>query len=219
MTSLDVCELRLHLREHALPQRVALRHGVALVRHADTGQPTCPRELERVPDDPMHALVGVDLFLNRDLVRRARLEAPADAGVQPLGVLAKHDEPHVGGAASLQRTQPLVEQDDGPVVDVEVELEAEAEEDVSRVPVVRDARIAHRADEDRVVVTGQPPTLTRRERDAGLKEVIRPVRQRVDLETVAEHIADRVEDLDRLRRDLGADAVAGDERNAHGVQR
>ena len=97
MTCLDVRILRLHLREHALPQRVALRHGVALVRHADTRQAACPRELERVPDDPIHALVGVDLFLNRDLVRRARLEAPADAGVQPLGVLAKHDEVDVGG--------------------------------------------------------------------------------------------------------------------------
>ncbi len=34
--------------------------------------PCALRELEGVPDDPVHALVGVDLFLNRDLVVGAR---------------------------------------------------------------------------------------------------------------------------------------------------
>ena len=58
--------------EHALPERVALRHRVALVGHADLRQAARLRELERVPDDAVHALVGVDLFLNRDLVVGAR---------------------------------------------------------------------------------------------------------------------------------------------------
>ena len=40
----------------------------------------------------LHALAGVDLFLDRDLVLGARLEAAADADVEPLGVLAEDDE-------------------------------------------------------------------------------------------------------------------------------
>ena len=50
------------------------------------------RVLERVADDAVHALVGVDLFLDRDFVVGAGLEAAADADVHALGVLAEHDE-------------------------------------------------------------------------------------------------------------------------------
>ena len=113
-------------------------------------QPVRLRELERVPDDAVHALVGVDLFLDRDLVVGAGLEAAADADVDAFGVLAEHDEVDVASAAVLQRAEPLVEQPHRPVVDVEIELEARAEQDVARVAVVGHARIAERADEDRV---------------------------------------------------------------------
>ena len=66
------------------------------------------RELEGVADDPVHALVGVDLFLDRDLVVGPRLEAAADADVEAFGVLAEDDEVDVAAAAVLQRTEPLV---------------------------------------------------------------------------------------------------------------
>ena len=52
--------------------------------------------LEGVSHDPVHALVGVDLFLNRHFVLGAGLEAAADADIGALGVLAKHDEVHIG---------------------------------------------------------------------------------------------------------------------------
>ena len=67
------------------------------------------------------------------------------------------------GAAVLQRAQPLVEQLHRAVVDVEVELEARAEQDVARVPVVGHARIAERADEDRVELIAQHRVAVRRE--------------------------------------------------------
>ena len=51
---------------------------------------------------------------------------------------------------ALEGAEPLVEQPHRPVVDVEVELEPRAEQDVARVAVVGHARIAERADEDRV---------------------------------------------------------------------
>ena len=104
----------------------------------------------------MHALVGVDLFLDGDLVLGARLEAAADADVEPLGVLAKHDEVHVGRVASLQAdTVARASSLHRAVVHVEVELEASAEQDVARVAIVRHARIAERADEDRVELVAQ----------------------------------------------------------------
>ena len=114
------------------------------------GQAARLRELEGVADDAVHALIGVELFLDRDLVLGPRLEPPADADIEPLGVLAKHHEVDVVGAAAFERTEPLVEQPHRPVVDVEVELEARAEQDVARVAIVGHARIAKRTDEDGV---------------------------------------------------------------------
>ena len=128
--------------EDPLPQRVSLLHGVALVRHAHLGQPAAPRELEGVTNDAVDALEGVDLLLDRHLVVGPRLEPPADAHVQPFGVFAKHRKPHVVRTAALQRTEPLVEQQDRAVVDVEIQLEARAEEDVAGVAIVRDAGVA-----------------------------------------------------------------------------
>ena len=163
----------------------------------------------------MDALVGVELFLNRNLVVCARLEAPADADVQPLGVLAKHDEVDVGRPAVLEGTQPLVEQPHGPVVDVEVELEARAEQDVARVPVVGHARIAERPDEDRVE-RAQVVVPVRRHRHLRFEVVVRAPGQVLELERPAESLADRGQDLERFGGDVLADAVAWDECYSHG---
>ncbi len=103
-------------------------------------RPVASRVLERVAQDAVHPLVGVDLFLEGHFVWRPGLEAAADANVQPLGVLAEHHEIHVGRRPVLQRTQTLVEQPDRPVVHVQVELEARAEQDVAGMPVVGHTR-------------------------------------------------------------------------------
>ena len=125
-------------------------HGVALVGHAQPGQAARPGELEGMADDALDALPGVDLLLNRHFVLGARLEAAADAGVEPLGVLPEHHEVDVGRAAPLQRAQPLVQQRDRPVVDVQIELEAGAQQDVAGMTVVGNPWVAERADEDGV---------------------------------------------------------------------
>ena len=144
-------------------------------------QPVGLRVLERVADDAVHALVGVDLFLDRDLVVGAGLEAAADADVHAFGVLAEHDEVDVVAAAILERAQAIVEQPHRAVVDVEIELEAGAEQDVARVAVVGDARIAERADEDRVELAQQLVAVGR-QRLAGLQVVIGAPRQMLELE-------------------------------------
>ena len=101
---LDPRVLRSKLREHPLPQGMAVGHGVALVGHAQPPAAVRFRVLERVAHDPVDALVGIDLFLNRDFVGSAGLEPAADANVEALGVLAEDDEVHVGRRPVLQRT-------------------------------------------------------------------------------------------------------------------
>ena len=198
--------------EHALPERVPLLHGVALVGHAHLRQAVGLRELERVLDDPMHTLVGVDLFLDRDLVLGAGLEAPADADIHAFGVLAEHDEVDVLPAAILERAEAIVEQADRPVVHIEIELEAGAEQDVARVTVVGDARIAERADEDRVELA-QHLVAVGGQRLAGLQVVIGAPRQMLEIEAAAERVADGLQDFHSFRRDVLADPVSGDDRD------
>ena len=166
------------------------------------------RELEGVTDDTVHALPGVHFLLDRDLVLGARLEASADADVQPLGVLAEHHEVDIRGRASFERAQALVEQLHRPVVDVEIELEAGAEQDVARVAVVGHARIAERADEDRVELP-QRVVAAGRQGHAGLQVVIGAPRQQLEPQRDPEALLDRAQDLDRFGGHLAADAVAG----------
>ncbi len=119
------------------------------------------------------------------------------------------------GAAVLERAEPLVEQLDRPVVDVEIELEARAEQDVARVAVVGHARIAERADEDRVELA-QQVVAVRRHRDAGLEVVVGAPRQVLEVERRPETSTDGLEHLHRFGGDLLADAVARDDGDPHG---
>jgi hypothetical protein len=172
-------------------------------------------ELERVLDDPVNTLVGVQLFLDRHLVFGPGFEAAADAHVEPLGVLAKDDEVHGGGRLPFQRAEPLVEQLHRPVVDVEIELEARAEQDVARMAVVGHARIAERADEDRVELVAQHRIAVRRHRDAGLQVVLGAPRQHLEIEARAEHFFDCSQHFHRFRGRFHADSIAGDHSYTH----
>ena len=164
-------------------------------------RPLALRKLERVLDDAVHAFVGVDLFLDRDLVVGARLEAAADADIHAFGVLPEHDEVDVLPAAILQRAQAIGEQLDRTIVHIEIELEPGAEQDVARVAIVGDTRIAKRADEDRVELA-QHLVAVGGQRLAGLQIVIGAPREMLEIETAAEHVADGFQDLDSFRRDV-----------------
>src|SRR5262245_34053912 len=60
--------------EASLPQIAGVSHHVGLVAHADFRLGVPLRVLERVVDDPLHALSSVDFHLGRNLVRRSFLE-------------------------------------------------------------------------------------------------------------------------------------------------
>ena len=97
----------------------------------------------------------------------------------------------------------------GPVVDVEIELEPRAEQNVARVTVVGYARIAERADENRVE-PAQRVVPVRRDRDAGLQIVIRAPRQLLELERPAILLPDRLDHFHRFGRDFAAYSIAWD---------
>ena len=205
---------RRHFLEHALPERVPLLHGVALVGHADFREAVRLRVFERVADDAVHTFIGVHFFLDRDLIVGAGLEAAADADIHAFGVLAEHDEVDVVPAAVLERAQAIVEQPHRTVVDVEIELEAGAEQDVARMPVVGDPRVAKRANEDGVELAQQLIAIGR-QRFTGLQIVVGAPWQMFELHAPAEDFAGGFQDLHRLCRDVLADPVPGDNCNPH----
>ena len=143
------------------------------------------------------------------------LKRPPTLDVHALGVLAEHDEVDVLPAAILQRAQAIVEQAHRAVVHVEIELEARAQKNVARVAVVGDARIAQRADEDRLELVAQHLVAVGRQRLAGLQVVIGAPRQVLEIEPASEHLAGRLQHLDRFGGDVLADSVAGNDRNTH----
>ena len=192
-----------------------MRHRVALVGHADAAPTVRAREVEGVPDDPMHALVGVHFFLHRHFVVGSGLEAAADVDVQPSVFSRNTTKSTSAGVLRLQGTEPLGEQLHRPVVHVQIELETRSEQDVARMRVVRHARVAERPDENRVEVVAQHPVAVGRQRHAGPEVVLRAPGQYLEVERAAEDLADSSQDFDGFRRHVDADAVAGNDGYSH----
>jgi hypothetical protein len=205
---------RRELSEDPLPERVSGGHRIALVGHAEPRQAARLREVEGVPDDPVHALPGVDFLLNRDFVLGPRLEAAADVDIQAFGVLAKNREVDVRRRSPLQRAEPRVEQADRPVVDIQIELEAGAEQDVAGVAVVGHARIAEGADQHGVELP-QQLVAVRRQRDAGLQIVIGPPGQVFEVQRQAKASRGGGQHRNRCRGHLPPDAVPRNDADVH----
>ena len=65
--------------------------------------------LERILDDPVHTLAGVDFNLICDLIRGSLLKHAAGIDVRAFSVFANNREVYLCHANPLQRTEPLVE--------------------------------------------------------------------------------------------------------------
>ncbi len=132
---------------------------------------------------------------------------PADPAVEPLGVLADHD--HVDVVLGVRRHERLHAgvPDHRPEVHELVELEADPEQEVALEDPRRHARVAHRAQQDRV---GVPEGLEVRVRE-GLPGPQVPVGAEVEVDQLhLEAVADRLEDLEGLGDHLRPGSVAPD---------
>ena len=99
--------------EDALPQRVALLHRVALVGHAHSGQPRAraySNAWRTIRSTPLRVLISSWIATSSAV---PALKRPPMLTYDALGVLAEHDEVHVGAAAVLERAEPIVEQRTG----------------------------------------------------------------------------------------------------------
>src|SRR6202158_1189979 len=82
-----------------LPERAGVGHCVGLVDHHHL----FVRSPECVLNDPGHARVGVDVFLDRELMLGPLLETAAHADIEALGVLADHQQVHRAAVFPAQR--------------------------------------------------------------------------------------------------------------------
>ena len=167
--------------------------------------------LEGDPGDALDLVAGVDAGVQR----RVRL-APLLAEVDAAGELA-HDE-DVGALDDLGAQRARVDERraraDGPEVGKEAEALAQTEEALLRAGLVRVGRVPlrapNRAEQHGVGITASL------EDSVGERDPVRIDRGSADKMLLVGEVPDGVEDLYRSRNDLGADPVAGQERDVPG---
>ena len=196
---------RRDLRRHLVPEDVAVAGGVGLRRARDDAAPALG-EPERVLDHATHARSREDARLDPDLELETLVRAAADACVLAFGVLA--DEEHVDRRVPGERGRDTFEQASRPQVRPEVEPLAQRQQQPPERDVVGDGGIAHGPEQHGIVGARDLERVDGHHR-AGLVEVARPPGQ-----LAPRHVdAGRLDDLARLGDDLGAGAVAGDDRD------
>ncbi len=169
-------------------------------------------ELEGITQAALDAAARIDAFLQGNLVGRAFEDESADAGVEPLVVLADDDEVNVLGLLVLERAEALVVEFDRAQVDVLLQLEAGAEQDA----LFQDARLhvgmADGAEQDgRELPQFRQHAVRQRLAGAQIALAAQVVVRVVQLEL--ELLRGDFEDLDRLADDFRACAVAAHDCN------
>ena len=223
MVRLDAGVLLGNLGEGPLPQVVGA-DGVGLIDEGHLGLPARRAfpglgEVEGVADRPLDALTRVHHGLGRDLEGLALVGEAVHAGVGVLGVLADDEHVHVIRPLALQRAEALLEELDRAQVHVQIEVEAAARDDAVLDLAGLTAGIADGAEVDGAGLLGLLEHGVG-EGLAVLKEVVAADGQLVLLQGEAEDVGRGVGDLEGLLGDLGADAVAADDRDvvlAHGT--
>jgi hypothetical protein len=159
------------------------------------------RQLERVPDATLDAHPGVDRSLGGDLERRALAQHTALPHVRTLGVLPDHDE-------LVRAVVPGGRADERALVDVQVELEAHLQQEPPLDHAGRHTGRTDGAEQDRVEVAQLG------ERLVAQHLAVAEVPRAAQIELGGREVdTGRGHHLQRLRRDLGADAVPTDDRD------
>ncbi len=165
---------------------------------------------EGVADDALDAERRVDADLGGDLVRRPDAQRPAVADVGALGALADDDEvdvPRLAQRRGHARVEP-----GRPQVHVVVELEPQPQEQPPLQHPARDAGVADRPEQDRVVLAD----LGERGVGEGLAGGVPALGAEVVVGGLdgGDAVDRGAQDLEALGDDLGPDAVTGDDGEA-----
>src|SRR4051812_19311781 len=149
------CQCDFVPHHHAMTLRVGLGDDGELLARAGL------RQLEREAHDALDAGAREDAHVGGHFDRMALVRAAADAGVFALGVLA-HDHPvQVPGRAALERCVDARQDARGAHVGVLVEALADLQAQAPQRDVVRDVRVAGRAEQDRVHVADRVEPVVR----------------------------------------------------------
>ena len=212
-----------NLPEHALPQTAGVGHGVRLVahQHAAARGSIEPFVLGRVlvceTNYALHPFSRVDVLLNGYFIVGSLLEGASGIGVNTFGVFANDHEIDVSGFNPFERAQRGIEQSHRADIRVEIELEAHTEQNLFRMHVAGNARVANRSHENGVSFFRQGCKSIGWNRGAvGQIAVGPPVEVRE-----SERGARCLKDLDCLGDYLPANAIPEDDCNlllAHGTE-
>ena len=199
--------------ERALPEieRVGQHVGLSAERER-LALVSLARVIECIAQAALDAHARVDRLLHGDFVLRAAAKIAAGARVKTFGVLAHDDKVDVLGALARQRRFDAGIELDGAQVDVEVELETEAEKDAFFEDPRLDVGMADGAEQDRVKAA-QVARGGFRQHFAGSQVAVAAEIERRRLVLESADFGGRIEDLERLVDDLGAGAVARQNRN------
>src|SRR5437899_3457892 len=196
------------LLEDALPEVVGEGHGVGFVAHANAPEFVLASVVEGMPDDSLDALAGVDVFLNGNFVGSVFLEEAAHADVKSFGIFAEDDKADVVCRAIAEGREAIMKKFNGAGVDKKVKLEAQTKQDVCRVLVRWNARVAEGAEEDRIEFGGKHFYGARRKRDAFAKKFNGAPGEFDKLDLSACRPYHSADGLDGFGRNFLADAVA-----------
>src|SRR5213594_4386304 len=112
----------------ALPQITGIGHHIGLIAHAHFGFSGAARMIERVTDNPVHALTRVDLHLSGDFIGSTLLENAAGVDIRAFRVLTDYREVHVLDTHSFQWAQLLVEQPDRTHIGKQIQTKTNAQD-------------------------------------------------------------------------------------------
>ena len=160
-----------------------------------------------VADDPSDAISSIDADLGRQLLRRTHPDRAAVADVRPFRPFADDDEVNdtgIGQRSGDPEIDPGRSQ-----VDVVIELEAKSEQEPALKGSGGHGRIAHCSQQDRVMSADRGKLSVGQD----FASRVPALRAEVELCLVKADIVsggDKIEHLERLGSDLGANAVTRD---------
>src|SRR4051812_34865711 len=169
-------------------------------------------QVERVAEDPIHALAREGTLLHHHLLVGAFVKAAADGGVLALVVLAHHPEIDVPRFAIAQRRGHARHEADRADVCVLAEPAADRDEETPQRDVIGNAGESNRAEED-CVVLADPVEPVARHHLAVLLVMLAAPGKAVPLELHAELPPSRLEHADSLGHDLVANPVSWNHRD------